>query len=90
MLRSADDFGTLTDMEKIISIPLGSKQTQHLQRIAVRYGLSLQDLAIRILTQVSDEMPEEQLSDYRSPRTLARSLTAAFADAKNRRVSKTL
>ena len=77
-------------MEKVINVSLDQRQAQRLQSLALRYGLSLKELTQRILTEVANETPEEQLSDYVSPRGLARALKTAFQDIKQGRLSKAL
>ena len=77
-------------MDTRINISLEKKRAQRLQTIALRYGLSLKELATRVLEQVTDEIPEESITPFRNRRSLRTSLDRALEDAKHGRVSTTL
>lgn len=73
-----------------LTIPLPKKNQQKLSRLALRYGLSLPELTVKILEEVSDEIPGEFLDDYDNPEQLKASFNRALADYRAGRVSSKL
>ena len=77
-------------MHTTITTTLEKKKVEHLRRLALRYGLSLEDFASRVLSEISGEIPEETLSEYKSPKSLSASLKQGVKDWKRGRVSTQL
>jgi hypothetical protein len=77
-------------MEKLFKVSIKHERARQLENIALRYGLSLNELATRILEVVANEMPEERLLDYQNPRALSTSLKRAMKDVASDRVSRSL
>ena len=77
-------------MNITITTTIKKKQAEHLRRLALRYGLSLENFASRVLSEISGEIPEETLSDYKSPKSLSASLKQGVKDWKHGRVSTQL
>lgn len=73
-----------------INIPLTKQAKQRLTRIALRYGLSLPEFSRHILEELTEEVPEEKLSDYEYPKRLEASLRRALRDWKMGRVRQKL
>lgn len=77
-------------MQATIQISIDHRQSQRLQRLAMQYGLSLTELATKILTEVSSEIGIESLQDYQQSRSLSASLKRAWKDLEEDRISATL
>lgn len=73
-----------------LRVPLPRREQERLQRIALRFGLSLPDLSRRILQEIAGDMEEESLTAYRRPKALHASLQRAMRDLQRGRVSQTL
>lgn len=73
-----------------IIITLPKHEKERLNKLAVRYGLSLKELTHRILQELSSEIPEESWNDYTNPKALKSSFRRAVTDYKRGRFSKTL
>lgn len=67
-------------MNSTITISLPKQEKDRLERLALRYGLSLPELSRRVLEEISSDIPEESLNEYLRPRELASSLKQALQD----------
>ena len=70
-------------MNKHITITLNNKEKDRLSRLALRYGLSLQEFGRKILLQLQESFPQESFEDYENPKALKASLTRALVHWKN-------
>ena len=70
-------------MNRHITITLDSKEKDRLSRLALRYGLSLQEFGRKILLQLQESFPQESFEDYENPKALKTSLSRALHDWKN-------
>lgn len=77
-------------MNKIIKTTIHKRHADRLSRLAMRYGLSLDGFVSRVLSEISDDIPEESLSDYATPRALSSSIKRGLADWDNGRLSTKL
>ena len=77
-------------MASNLTITLPKKKKERLNRLALRYGLSLKELSRRILEEIASEIPEESLRDYTSPKAVKASLKRALRDWRIGRVRATL
>ena len=71
-------FLNMTSSQITINLPL--RQKEKLTRIALRYGLSLQDLTRHILEEITTGIGEESLSEYAHPARIRRSLKNALKE----------
>lgn len=69
-------------MTSTITIALPKEKKVKLERLALRYGLSLPELSRRVLEELAAEMPTESLKDYKHPKRIRASLTRALRDWK--------
>ena len=74
----------------IVTINLPKKDKERLDRLALQYGLSLQEFSKKILSELSSEFPEESFDDYMHPKRLKASYQRALRDWKTGRISQTL
>lgn len=74
-------------MRPNIVITLPKKEKIRLQRLALRYGLSLPEFSCRILTELASEFQQESFDNYDNPAGLRASLARALADWQAGRVS---
>jgi hypothetical protein len=63
-----------------ITIDLPLKRKEELTRIALLYGLSLQEFTRHVLERITTSMPEESLSEYAHPERIRRSLKNALKE----------
>lgn len=63
-----------------ITIKVTKSEREKLSRIALRYGLSLQELAKKALEEVSEEFGIESLSDYKNPAGVKRTFQKALKE----------
>lgn len=73
-----------------VTIPMPAKEIDRLNRLALRYGFSLEELAVRVLRELSSTTPAESIEDYKNPRELRASLNRALRDYRSGRVSNSL
>ncbi len=73
-----------------LSISLPKREQERLQRLALRYGLSLSGFAQRILKEVVSDIPEESFEDYENPKELKASFNRALRDWRAGRVRTVL
>lgn len=69
-----------------IAIPLSQRERDRLDRLALRYGLSLPQLLRHVLEEIAAEVQEESFRDYEHPRTLRASFRRALRDHRAGRV----
>ena len=77
-------------MNTTIQAKVGHRHAERLNRLALRYGLSLEGFVSRLLSEVSMDIPEETLSEYQTLRTLSASIKRGLADWTSGRVSSKL
>ncbi|MEK7173536.1 MAG: hypothetical protein AAB710_00450 [Patescibacteria group bacterium] len=73
-----------------LTIKLPKQEKEHLERLALRYDLSLQEFSRRVLQELSSEIPEESLREYEKPADLTASLKRALHDWQNGHVHANL
>jgi len=64
----------------VLSIPLSKQEKEKLERLALRYGLSLPEFSRKILGEVTSEITEEAFDDYENPKALRTSFARAMRD----------
>lgn len=69
-----------------LTIDLPKQTRDRLMRFALLHGFSLQEFSRRILEEVSSDIPEEPLADYRNAKRLKASLQRALRDWRTGRV----
>lgn len=67
-------------MKTSLTVTLPKKKRNELERLAVRYGLSLPEFFRRVLKELASEFPKESFTEYENPRALKRSLGRALRD----------
>ncbi|MEK7663940.1 MAG: hypothetical protein AAB340_00620 [Patescibacteria group bacterium] len=65
-----------------INVKLKKSEKERLNKIAMRYGLSLPELARRILNEVREEFELESLEDYENSTELKKDVEKAVRDYK--------
>jgi hypothetical protein len=73
-----------------LTINLNKQEEQRLSRLALSYGLSLPELFHKILNELENSIPTENLEDYDQPRALKISLNKAMKDIKEGRILTSL
>ncbi len=63
-----------------INIKLNSSEKQRLSAIAMRYGLTLPDLAKKVLQEIKEQFELESLDEYENPTKVKRAIKTALAD----------
>jgi len=63
-----------------VTITLSKREEERLTRLALPYGLSLTEFSRRMLEEISSQIPEESLPDYKNPKALKNSLGRALRD----------
>lgn len=63
-----------------ITIKVTKLEREKLNRIALRYGLSLQELAKKVLEEVREEIEVESLNDYKNPTGVKRAFQKALKE----------
>lgn len=69
-----------------LTILLPKKEKERLDRLALRYGLSLEEFSRRIFEEITSDIPEESFEDYDNPEGLKSSLQRALRDYRAGRV----
>ena len=77
-------------MSNGIIITLPKKDRERLNRLALRYGLSLPEFSRRVLEELTSEIPEESFDDYENPKELRASFIQALLDWKKGRIRSRL
>lgn len=65
-----------------INIKLNNSEKQRLSAIAMRYGLTLPDLAKKVLQEVKEQFELESLSEYENPNKVKKAIKTALQDYK--------
>ena len=65
-----------------INVKLNSSEKQRLSAIAMRYGLTLPDLARKVLQEVKEQFELESLEEYENPDKIKKSIKTALQDYK--------
>jgi len=65
-----------------INIKIKESEKEKLSRIALRYGLSLSELARRVLEEVREEFELESINDYKNPKEVLKDIDRALLDYK--------
>jgi len=73
-----------------LNIPVSKKELEHLKRLALRYGLSLEEFSRLILKEITLSFPEDSFENYENPKALKDSFKKAIKDWKEGKVSETL
>ena len=63
----------------LLTVNLSRLEKERLHRLALRYGLSLQEFSKKVLEELTSEFLEESWRDYESPKVLR----ASFAKASH-------
>lgn len=77
-------------MALTIAVALPKEKKAKLERLALRYGLSLPEFSRRVLEELAAEIPTESLSGYKHPKRIKASLARALRDWKAGRVTERL
>lgn len=62
------------------------KEKERLDRLALRYGLSLPEFSRRILEEIVSDIPEESFEDYKDSKELKESFKRALYDFRAGRI----
>jgi hypothetical protein len=73
-----------------LTINLPRKDKEHLEHLALQYGLSLPEFSRKVLHELSSNISEESFDDYENPNQLKASYQRALKDWKVGRVSSKL
>jgi len=65
-----------------ITIKVKKSEKEKLSRLAMRYGLSLPELAKRVLEGVREEFELESISGYKNPKEVLKDIDEALSDYK--------
>lgn len=71
-----------------LTIPLPKKEKERLNRLAIRYGLSLENFSRKILEEITSDITEESFKDYENSDELKESFKKALNDWRKGRVYK--
>ena len=77
-------------MNTMIKVSVGQNHAERLHRLALRYGLSLDGFVSHLLSEISTDIPEETLPEYKAPRALSASIKRGLADWEAGRTSAKL
>ncbi len=65
-----------------INIKLNNSEKQRLSAIAMRYGLTLPDLAKKVLQEVKEQFELESIEEYENPGKVKKTIKTALLDYK--------
>ncbi len=65
-----------------INIKLNNSEKQRLSAIAMRYGLTLPDLAKKVLEELKGQFELESIHEYENPSKVAKAVKIALQDYK--------
>ncbi len=65
-----------------INIKLNNSEKQRLSAIAMRYGLTLPDLAKKVLQEVKEQFELESLDEYENPNKVSKAIKTALREYK--------
>ncbi|MEK7146801.1 MAG: hypothetical protein AAB772_00935 [Patescibacteria group bacterium] len=66
-------------MSKVL-IELKNKDEEKLSRLAIRYGISIEEFINKLIKELSSEIPEESLSEYKNPKKIKNSLKRSLSE----------
>lgn len=69
-----------------ITIPFAKQEKERLNRLALRYGLSLPEFSRIVLRELTSEIPEEPFESYANSSELRASFSRALRDLRYGRV----
>jgi len=67
-------------MSQNLTVKLSQSELKRLTRLALRYGLSLSELARRVLLELDETFPNESFADYKNEDSLKASFDRALSD----------
>jgi hypothetical protein len=73
-------------MSQNLTIKLNQTEMKRLSRLALRYGLSLPELARRVLLELDETFPNESFADYKNDDSLKESFQRALSDWQSGRI----
>lgn len=73
-------------MNQTLTIQLKKREKDDLNRLALRYGLSLPEFGRCILTELRETFPKETFEDYENSKALKASFGRAMKDLEKGRV----
>ena len=68
-----------------ITVKVKNSEKERLSAIAMRYGLTLPELAKKVLSEVREQFELESLNDYENPAEIRKALKSALSDYKKGR-----
>ena len=68
-----------------ITIKVKNLEKERLSAIAMRYGLTLSELAKKVLIEIREQFELESLNDYENPAEIKKDLKSALNDYKKGR-----
>lgn len=77
-------------MSQNLTIKLNKSESTRLNRLALRYGLSLPEFARKVLIDLQEAFPHETFDDYDDAKELKMSFARALADWRAGRVQTRL
>lgn len=77
-------------MSQDLTIKLNQTEMKRLSRLALRYGLSLPELARRVLLELDETFPDESFADYKNGNDLKASFERAINDWRSGRIQTRL
>jgi len=77
-------------MSQTLTIKLSDEQRERLSRLALRYGLSLQEFTRKVLLELDEAFPHESFEDYEDAEALRASFERALSDWRSGRIQTRL
>jgi len=77
-------------MGQDLTIKLSHSEMKRLSRLALRYGLSLPELARRVLLELDETFPHESFADYKNENDLKASFESALDDWRTGQIQSRL
>ena len=65
-----------------INLQFTKSEKERLSKIAMRYGLTLPELAKKVLNEIREQFELESIKDYENPAQIKKSLKNALSDYK--------
>ena len=65
-----------------LTIKLNSSEKTRLTSLAIRYGLSISELAKKVIGEISSYFPEESILEYKNPTKLKKNLSKSVTEYK--------
>ena len=73
-----------------LTVQFTKKEAQKLKRLAIRYGLSLDEFVKLVLKELFLKFPEDSFNNYQNPKKLKASFKKALKEWKEGKVDETL